>query len=496
MRRVSSFSVVTLFLVGAATSAGAAVPVGNAPVPQVLAELFSIMSAHQRGNTGELRLKYTELSRQRPGDPLPRVYVAYCDLPSDEAWNLLKGVATIHPDNPWVRLGMAQVYASWKMRDQAKAELDAALKTPGFYPAVTQQADLALAQGDAKQAEALYRKSLSMGEDARAHAGLGQLLLQQGNKPDGLTELRRAVELWPDQLSALKALVQNDIESLGMTQVAPGPGAYKAVADRAAKIADLAPKDRDARRTVAELRFKDGDKPAAALEYERLLRLGDVDQVVLERLAQLHRDLGDGEAEERALQQLAALDKQNPQPNVRLAELMLARGAKEAAEGQLLEAVDRAPTLAQAHLLLARLRAQHERFYEAVESYRAGAQGAGEGVEAAKKEGAELEQKLKLPAKKPKGSVDAIYGAVASSLNSFFAERRREKPALAGELKMRVRVAADGVVKGVDVVSDTVQDPLLVAHVYFALKDATYPKQKREPVFEFELKGPKGAKAP
>ena len=44
---------------------------------------------------------------------------------------------------------------------------------------------------------------------------------------------------------------------------------------------------------------------------------------------------------------------------------------------------------------------------------------------------------------------------------------------------------------GVDVLQDTVGDPILTAHAYLALKDAQYEKKKREPVFEFELKGKK-----
>ena len=46
---------------------------------------------------------------------------------------------------------------------------------------------------------------------------------------------------------------------------------------------------------------------------------------------------------------------------------------------------------------------------------------------------------------------------------------------------------ADGVIQAVEVVGDTVGDPVLTGHAYFALRDATFEKRKREPVFEFEL---------
>ena len=43
-----------------------------------------------------------------------------------------------------------------------------------------------------------------------------------------------------------------------------------------------------------------------------------------------------------------------------------------------------------------------------------------------------------------------------------------------------------------DVLTDEVGDPILIAHAYFSLKDAVYPKKKREPVFEFEMGEKKG----
>ena len=59
---------------------------------------------------------------------------------------------------------------------------------------------------------------------------------------------------------------------------------------------------------------------------------------------------------------------------------------------------------------------------------------------------------------------------------------------LGGTIKVRVHVNDKGVVEGADVIKDSVGDPWLVGHAYFALKDAVFPKQKRDPVFEFELR--------
>jgi hypothetical protein len=110
---------------------------------------------------------------------------------------------------------------------------------------------------------------------------------------------------------------------------------------------------------------------------------------------------------------------------------------------------------------------------------------------------AKLEADFKLPKRKAKGNPNNVYWAVQTSLGKFFDERKAASPALAGKYRLRVRITREGLVDGVDVLEDTLQDPLLLGHVYFGLHDAEYPKQKTEPVFEFELGAKKkGSKPP
>jgi hypothetical protein len=105
-----------------------------------------------------------------------------------------------------------------------------------------------------------------------------------------------------------------------------------------------------------------------------------------------------------------------------------------------------------------------------------------------------LEADFKLPKRKAKGTPNNVYWAVQTSLGKFFEERKAAAPALAGKYRLRVRITKEGLVDGVDVLEDTLHDPLLLGHVYFGLHDAEYPKQKTEPVFEFELGAKKRGK--
>jgi len=461
-----------------AVAAAAQEPPGkNASIAQVQAELRKIESAQYRGGADALRLGYEELSRNHPSEPLPRVYVAWCSMVSDEAWNQLRAVMVLEQDFPWAHYGMGRVYVAWKMKDPAKTEFDAALKkAPGFWPAKVGLADVLRARGDDTAAAALYREVLKEADDAEAHAGLGLSLLALGKKDEARAELKRAVALWPDQPKALSALMKlaaeaKDPEALGVAR----------------KLADLKPKDRDAHRQLAELLLAAGNKPEAAKEYEKVMRLGNAGAPTVERLAGLYRELGDDAAEERVLDVLISLDTEHEGPLLRLAELKAKKKDTEGQAALLVEAEGRNPKNPQVHLRLAELRRSQGLLYQTLEQLRAAAALEGEHQPEAEQQAAELEKRFELPKKPAAGGVNGISWRVAKSLGDLYEKRRWKQRLKPGLLRMRVKVAADGKVEGVDVLTDEVGDPVLTGHAYFSLRDAAYPKAKREPVFEFEL---------
>jgi Tfp pilus assembly protein PilF len=408
---------------------------------------------------------------------MPRVFVAWCTLPSDDAWNQLKAIATIFPDNPWVRYGMGRIYTHWKgMSDLARTEFEAVLKKdPKFFPAIIGMGDVARVKQDFPLAEERYRAALAISEDPFARSGLGLALAAQGKKVEALVELRKAIAAQPEQPQALNTLVKLSLE-------AKDPETVKA----AQALADLRPKDREARKMLADLRFEANDKPAAAKEYERLVRLGNAELPVVQRLAGLYRDLADGEGEERTLQIIAALDDKSTEANLRIAELRLAKKDLEGAESQWLEALARDPKQVVALESIAKLRLEAGQLHEALDEYRK-VLAVDPAREASAAMAAKLEADFKLAKKKPKGPPTNVYWAVQASLSKFFDERRLANRELMGKFKLRVRITAEGAVDGVDVLEDTLKDPLLLGHVYFGLKDAEFSKQKGEPVFEFEL---------
>ncbi len=464
-----------------AFGAGAAAP----KVPEMQKNLRAIESAILREAVDPLRLQYQEKAKDRPSDVELRVYLAWCTMPSDDAWNQLKAINAIHPENPWVHQGMGRIYTKWKMPDQAAIELGVALKAAGkFYPAMVGLGNLARLAGRHDEAQAKFKEALDIEDDAEAHAGLGLSLAAEGKSAEGKAELEKAIALWPDQPEVLAQLGKLSRDAKDDKGAVP----------YLTRLADLTPRDRDGHRALADALYGMGEKEAAAKEYERFLRLGGVDMDLLKRVATLYREAKKGESEERALQQLAALEKTVADHPLRMAELAEERGSLEDAEAQMLEAADRAPDRADVQLKLARVRVKRDELRDALDAYRTAQRLGGDDGATAATESKDLAKRFKLPAKPASGSVDRIYGLVSAGLNAFYTDRLKAAPGLGGTLKFRVRIDKAGKVLGVDALEDTVGDPFIAGHVYFALRDAEYPKQKREPVFEFDLKPPKKGK--
>ncbi|MCA2977490.1 MAG: tetratricopeptide repeat protein [Myxococcaceae bacterium] len=457
--------------------AWAAEPPGvTAPLPEVMKELRRIESAAWHGRLDAVRVELQNLQRARPSDPMLRVYVAWCSMPTDDAWNQLKGIAQMFPDLPWVHYGMGRIYVGWKMRDLATTALENALKKdPKFYPALVTQGDVLRLKDEFDQAEAKYRQALAIADDAEARTGLGLVILKQGKADAAKVELQAALSQWPDQPAALRELVK---------LLGPADPAY---ARQLATLGELQPKDRDVRRQLATLKFDAGDKRGALDEYEKLLKLGSPDLETAQRMQSMYRELGDAEGEERLTVILSGLDRDGVAPLIRLAELRAAKKDVDGAEKNLLAAVERNRERADTWLRLGRLSLEKNLLSQALERFRLGAATTTPGAEDCRAEALKLEELFKLPTKRAKGTVDRIYGQVAGTLDQLFRARAKANPKLAGVMKVRVKVSAAGVVELAEVTEDTVGDPVLAAHALFALREAEFEKKRREPVFEFEL---------
>lgn len=457
----------------------AALASSQPPPAEVLKDLRTIESANLRGEIDPYRARYAEQVKANPNDVMSKVYLAWCSMPYDEAWNELKKVAAIYPEVPWPHYGMGRIYVRWKIRDQAERTFKLAIEDGGkngFFPAEIGLADLLRTSGRHAEAQARYREILSIQDDAEARAGLGLSLLAQGRTAEARTELDRALSLWSDQPEVLNALAN----------IARQENDTRSALRYAGKLTQIWPKDKAVRRTVADLQFELGDKDLAAEQYEVLVKLGERDPFVLKRLSDLYKELGNKEGMERTLGLLSNADP-GVDSLVKLAELSEDRGSLEDADRRLTQALGRQKRL-DILLRLARVKAKRQLLVEALELYRQAEEAGARADETA--EAQDIAKRFKLPQPPISGNLEQIQKRVYAGLNALYSERLKENASLGGSLKVRVKVDAHGKVQEVELAEDTVNDPLIAGHVYFALKDAAFPKQRREPEFEFTLRPP------
>lgn len=129
------------------------------------------------------------------------------------------------------------------------------------------KAKLALANGDAVEAERLTRKQLERRpDDASARLLLGQILLQLRRNPEALSEIRRVVREQPKNVEALLSL------SAALTQ--QGGVRVPAEAEETARRAiQLAPRNANAHVQLAEVMASKRDFKVARAEIEEACRL-------------------------------------------------------------------------------------------------------------------------------------------------------------------------------------------------------------------------------
>jgi tetratricopeptide (TPR) repeat protein len=117
-----------------------------------------------------------------------------------EALALYRQALALRPDNAPVQMQLGLLELGLGQRDEARRRMAIALRAaPNLGEHTLQIAQTALQHRDA--ATALFLCNLVIAvtpDDAAAHVVLGAVLIQTGDRPGGLAEWRRALELNPD----------------------------------------------------------------------------------------------------------------------------------------------------------------------------------------------------------------------------------------------------------------------------------------------------------
>lgn len=384
-----------------------------------------------------------------------------------------------HPASAVGPLGECFVYAAWKMPDQASGRCEMAddrLTEQGAAIVDVARAELNRRRGQLEEAQTLIDNALSVDNGCAAALIEGARIAQaRGDNAKALESWERARASWPKcYLCAVEAAKLTEVVA---TREAALPLWEAALA--------LQPDAVDAlKRYGAALAGSDGARALAA--YEKAIAAGHTDVPTLMGAAQLAAAAGDddkalGFAEKAAQTQANEIDAWRLILTLAQKKGDAARSLKSSTE--ILRLVDEdLPAL----VVLARDARAQDRLVDAVLRYDAAGRAIASGrtsplavadVEAVTKEHKKLLTELKVAAKPAKGSATSVIASVKNTVQALFVERLKQsaKSKTAkrqGMIEVAVTVADTGTVDEVEIVKDTLGDPVVTAGVVANLRRA------------------------
>ncbi|MHB8417304.1 MAG: tetratricopeptide repeat protein [Myxococcales bacterium] len=462
-----------LFLLGCATApAVRPAEVGAREAPEdaaVEAELPSVEAAARRGQALEALARFSART-----DEAGRTLAAWADPDLQSSWNRFRALSSFDGHSVWTDIGEAHVYLLWKTMDQAQGALDRAL---ALRPAV---AELHVLRGRwlrllGKLDEAAAEQQQALELRPAFPFALDELGLVASARRDG-SEARRRFEAaraaWPDDFTAWRGLSELDGAS----------GDVEAELRDLDQLHRLAPQDVSLWLQSGRLREKRGDAAGAARDYQAALERGARDLDLLRALARSYRLQGRDDDERKVLTEMLS-QKEDGESLRRLADLEAKAGDAKAAARDYQRAVALNGKDGEARLALARLQVASGQLSDAIGSLRA--------VVAAKPDVAPelqaLQEQVGLSKRPIGGSVVAINAALQKELVGLYRSLLGKKPSLAGRLRLRVVVKADGSVESEELLDDSVGDPELAANLYWNAHDAHFPRADAKYVFKYDL---------
>jgi tetratricopeptide (TPR) repeat protein len=379
---------------------------------------------------------------------------------------------------PWAYAGIARVYLHWKIWDQADAALTRACKLNASVAEFwVLRGDLERLRGQPARAGEAYLKALQLRPTPFADDGLG-LLAASAKHPD---EAR-------SRFLAARALRADDyLATRGLADLALAAGDSRGALTELVRLQQLAPENLGLRLESIDLRKKVGDSTGIVADAEVAFRLGAHDPSVLKVLLAHYQQTGRTAEERSVLKELGTSGDLDAQGYRRLGELDLAAGKEVEALEDYQKAIVLSPKdagLLRAHATLLLRRGM---LVEAIEDCRQ--------LQALNEDpGDDLKAVLKTVAlaRKPisGSSVAAINLKLGSELNKLYRTLLRDKPSLAGTMRLQVWVKADGRATGSEYKENTVASPELAANLYWNARDARYPRAAARYTFSFELRQP------
>jgi tetratricopeptide (TPR) repeat protein len=446
-----------LALAACATAGGGRPAAAGRPDLVVVSRALTRLEAAERLGDADEGVRFAQLAELAPEDVAQQFLAVSGQPPGERRWSAFHDLAGAFPRSALPHVGMARTYLAWRTWDQAEKAIAAALaREPDCWLAVRVRAELLEARGRLEEATADYRAVLAADPaNPEAHLGLARIARARGDAEAAHAEAAAALEATRTLPGAYALLAGLALEL----------GEPAAAIDFWKGAVDAAPRDRAARIELAKLLRAQGDAAGARDQWQAAVALQE-DPDALTSLAEAARAAGDGAAEQRALERLAQVRPSAAEWR-RIAEARMASNDSAGAERAYLRALEGAPRDPELNLGLGRVLLARGDSQEAVRALRnAGEPGAADLAAVSKRLNLE---RVSGP------DVARLQRAVQALVDRTFRARSAEAPALSGSLRLRVTVDAAGAATLVEVMEDSVHDDDVRASAFWNLSDAGYP---------------------
>jgi tetratricopeptide (TPR) repeat protein len=405
-----------------------------------------------------------------------RLLWAWSNSDDQAALEAFQALVAQDPPLPWAYAGMARVYLHWKIWDQADAALARAIN---LNPAVAEfwvlKGDLERLREREGHAEEAYRRALRLRPTPFADDGLGLLAMDARHPGEARSCFIAARALWADDYVAAR----------GLADVALATRDWRGALNELERLHQLAPQNLSAWHESIEVRKKLADSTGIVADAEAAVRLGDHDPVLLGLLLASYQQAARTNDELRVLKELDVSGAADAKSYRLMGDLEAAAGRQAEALDAYQKAIVLAPKDAEVLQAHAHLLARRGMLVEAIDDCRQ-LQALNQRLDD------ELSTVSKSAALAPKPisgrNIAAINSALGAELHRLYRNLLRDKPALAGTMRLQVSVAADGRATGSEYRENTVGSPELAANLYWNARDARYPRAAARYVFSYELR--------
>lgn len=289
----------------------------------VAGRAFLATGEYEKARDSLLTLNALQPKSVRANFYLAEAYNRLGDLDGME--KALRTVVEVKPDHAEAQINLARLLLKRGKIAEARVPYQAVLELAPADPAVaTIGAALAAASGDTKTVAATYRKAFADNPNATLALGLSRAEWLLGNRQTAVEVLENWLTKHPDEDAVARDLAQAHL-ALG-DEVKAVPLLERVLAKN--------PKSSDTLNSLAwALRSRDSAK---ALEYaERARELAPESVAILDTVAAVQLIQGDLEAAMKTNTAALRLEKDNPTLKFRRIQILVKKGMKSDAKGQL-----------------------------------------------------------------------------------------------------------------------------------------------------------------